>query len=249
MPSRTDRTALKIQGMDCADEAAILKREIGPLVGGEQFLTFDILNGVMTVLPGDRGSIADIVAAVNQTGMRAEEQRAKSDAPKEKPSWWSRNGRLSLTAASGVLTAAGFALHYLQAGGLAGVLGSEGMGIAAEVPWQARVPYLLRVLVNGETSKTPPGQVPVGTPFQVRPGERIPLDGEVTRGVSDVNQAPITGESAPVPKEPGSAVFAGTVNGGGSLETRSTKASGDRTLAQIIRMVGDAQDSRPPSEQ
>ena len=330
MPNRTERTALKINGMDCAEEVAILKREIGPLVGGDQFLTFDILNGVMTVLPGDQGgAVADIIAAVNRTGMRAEEWRAKADPAREKPSWWSRNGRLTLTLASGLLTAAAFALHYSQAGGLSGVLGSEGMGKAGEVPWQARIPYLLailagvyyvlpkawfalrsvrpdmnllmtiavcgavaigewfeaatvsflfslsltleswsihrarraveklldlspdvvRVVDNGQTRETSPDQVLVGTAFQVRPGERIPLDGEVVRGVSDVNQAPITGESAPVGKEPGSAVFAGTVNGEGMLEIRSTKASADTTLAQIIRLVGEAQEKRAASEQ
>lgn len=219
----------------------------------------------MTVLPGDQGgSVPDIIAAVNRTGMRAEEWRAKTDPAREKPSWWSRNGRLTLTVASGLLTAVGFALHYSQAGGLSGVLGSEGMGRAGEVPWQARIPYLLailagiyyvlpkawfalrsvrpdmnllmtiavcgavaigewfeaatvsflfslsltleswsvhrarraveklldlspdvvRVVENGQTRETLPDQVLVGTAFQVRPGERIPLDGEVIRGIS-----------------------------------------------------------------
>jgi Cd2+/Zn2+-exporting ATPase len=85
--------------------------------------------------------------------------------------------------------------------------------------------------------------------FQIRPGERIALDGEVVRGISDVNQAPITGESIAAVKEPGAVVFAGTVNGAGTLEVRSTKVSEDTTLAHIVRLVGEAQQKRAPSEQ
>ena len=69
------------------------------------------------------------------------------------------------------------------------------------------------------------------------------------RGTSDVNQAPITGESVPVPKQTGDDVFAGTINGDGALEVESTKPAGDTTLAHIIRMVGEAQSRRAPSEQ
>lgn len=93
-----------------------------------------------------------------------------------------------------------------------------------------------------------PEMVPVGAMFAVRPRERIPLDGEVSGGISDVNQAPITGESVAVPKEPGATVFAGTVNGAGALEVRSTKASSDTTLAHIIHLAGEAQEKRAPSE-
>ena len=68
-------------------------------------------------------------------------------------------------------------------------------------------------------------------------------------GESGVNQAPITGESMPVTKAPGSGVYAGTINGDGALEVRSTKAAGQTTLAHIIRLVGEAQSKRSPSEQ
>ncbi|MDU0959953.1 MAG: heavy metal translocating P-type ATPase, partial [Bradyrhizobium sp.] len=83
----------------------------------------------------------------------------------------------------------------------------------------------------------------------VRPGDKIPLDGRVLAGESEVNQAPITGESVPVPVEPGKEVFAGTINGEGALEIQTTKAAQDTTLARIIRMVGSAQSRRAPSEQ
>src|SRR5205823_2827714 len=92
-------------------------------------------------------------------------------------------------------------------------------------------------------------QVPVGSLLLVRPGERIPLDGQVVRGSSHVNQAPITGESDPVTKNPGDSVFAGAINGDGALEVESTKPASDTTLAHIIRLVGEAQSQRAPSEQ
>ena len=86
-----------------------------------------------------------------------------------------------------------------------------------------------------------PQDVPLGAAFLVKPGERIPLDGRVVDGASDVNQAPITGESVPVPKSRGDEVFAGTINGDGALRIESTRAASDTTLARIIRMVGEAQ--------
>jgi Zn2+/Cd2+-exporting ATPase len=78
----------------------------------------------------------------------------------------------------------------------------------------------------------------------VRPGERFPVDGEVASGSSEVNQAPITGESMPVHKSPGDPVFAGTVNGTGALEVRMTRLVKDSTLANIVRMVEEAQSKK-----
>jgi len=92
-------------------------------------------------------------------------------------------------------------------------------------------------------------QVPLGAIVRVRPGERLPCDGEVISGASDVNQAMITGESVPVWKEPGDEVFAGTMNGDGLLDVRTTRTSSDTTLSRIVRMVERAQQRRAPSEQ
>ena len=101
---------------------------------------------------------------------------------------------------------------------------------------------------SGELNDVAPADVSVGSIVVVRPGEKIPLDGKVVSGISGVNQAPITGESVPVEKEPGDEVFAGTINGDGLLEIETTKAADDSTLARIIRMVGDAGSKRAPSE-
>jgi Cd2+/Zn2+-exporting ATPase len=84
--------------------------------------------------------------------------------------------------------------------------------------------------------------------FAVKSGSRVPLDGEVIAGASAVNQAPITGEALPVEKKTGDQVFAGTINGEGSLEVRVTKAAGDTMLARIIKLVGEAQAQKAPSE-
>ena len=77
---------------------------------------------------------------------------------------------------------------------------------------------------SGEEREIAAAEAPVGTRFLVRPGERIALDGRVVSGSSEVNQAPITGESVPVGKEPGDEVFAGTINGDGALEVESHQA-------------------------
>lgn len=113
----------------------------------------------------------------------------------------------------------------------------------------AIAPSTVRIVTAEGEREVPADSVPAGTSFFVRPGARIALDGEVVKGTSEVNQAPITGESVPVTKEPGASVFAGTINGNGALEVRSTKASADTTLAHIIRMVGAAQAQKAPSEQ
>ncbi|MFZ2281077.1 MAG: heavy metal translocating P-type ATPase [Prosthecobacter sp.] len=105
------------------------------------------------------------------------------------------------------------------------------------------------LLKDGETFReVPVAEVAVGATIAVKSGARIPLDGEVLKGNSAVNQAPITGESMPVEKKPGDGVFAGTINGSGSLEVRTTKASTDSTIAKIIHLVEEAQSQKAPSQ-
>ncbi len=101
---------------------------------------------------------------------------------------------------------------------------------------------------DGNEIEVPVAEVAVGAEILVKSGSRIALDGEVISGNSAVDQAPITGESIPVDKAPGDPVFAGTVNGEGSLKVRVTKAAGDSTLARIIQLVGEAEEQKPPTQ-
>ena len=109
-------------------------------------------------------------------------------------------------------------------------------------------PTTARVRREGREVEVPVEQVSVGEIVAVRPGDRIPLDGEVVSGQSAVDQAPITGESVPVEKEPGDPVFAGTINQEGYLEIKVTKPSSDTTLAKIIHLIEEAEEQRAPIE-
>jgi Cd2+/Zn2+-exporting ATPase len=303
----------KIRGMDCAEEIAVLKREVGPLVGGEDRLAFDLLRAKMTVLDPPAGvSEERIAAAVERGGMQAQRW---AEVPEEldPPGVWRRRGRSVLTAVSGVAAAAGLAA---QAGLgdvgaarvcyaiaiLAGswfvlpkawqslrrlrpdmnllmtiaVLGAVAIGewfeaasvaflfsvslaleswsvgrarraVAALMDLSPRTARLRRP--DGRDEELPAEQVEVGSRLIVKPGERIPLDGRVVSGASEVNQAPITGESRAVAKERGDEVFAGTINGDGALEVETTRRAEDTTLAHVIRLVEEAQSRRAPSEQ
>ena len=91
-------------------------------------------------------------------------------------------------------------------------------------------------------------QIHVGDVVVVRPGEKIPLDGRVAAGASHVNQAPVTGESLPIEKQPGDEVFAGTINGRGGLEVLVERIHAHSTLARIVELVEHAQSQRAPSQ-
>ena len=105
-------------------------------------------------------------------------------------------------------------------------------------------------LVRRELSEVevPVEDVQIGEVVIVRPGVRIPVDGEVLEGESSVDQSPVTGESVPVPKAPGDPVFVGSVNGDGALEVRVTKLARDNTLARVIEMVERAQVQKSPTQ-
>jgi Cd2+/Zn2+-exporting ATPase len=102
---------------------------------------------------------------------------------------------------------------------------------------------------DGDIMEKPVEGVPLGATVLVRPGEKVPLDGVVTKGRTSINQAPITGESVPVSKKEGDEVFAGTINEDGAFEFECTKVASDSTLARIIHMVEEAQSRRAASEQ
>ncbi|MBE7940706.1 heavy metal translocating P-type ATPase [Ramlibacter aquaticus] len=116
-------------------------------------------------------------------------------------------------------------------------------GLLALAPQQA----LVRA-ADGSWSAWPVREVDLGAIVRIKPGERVPLDGVVTRGTSALDQAPVTGESIPVDKGPGEAVFAGTINQTHELEIRVTAAADDTTLARIIHAVEQAQGSRAPTQ-
>jgi Cd2+/Zn2+-exporting ATPase len=104
------------------------------------------------------------------------------------------------------------------------------------------------VVRGGHERRVLVDDVAVGDVLRIRPGAKVPLDGLVVSGSSDVNQAPITGESLPVDKHAGSELFAGTINGRGALEMRVTRLRRDTTLARIIHLVDRAQAQRAPSQ-
>ena len=94
----------------------------------------------------------------------------------------------------------------------------------------------------------PVALVRIGDRVLVRPGQRIPVDGEIIKGISSINQAPVTGESVPVLKAAGDEVMAGTVNGEAALEIRVSRPAAEGTIARIARLVEQAQAQRSPAE-
>ena len=103
-----------------------------------------------------------------------------------------------------------------------------------------------KILADGSEEEVPIREVAVGDVLVVKPGEKIPVDGEVTEGASFVDESMITGESIPVEKVKGQPVYAGTINEKGSFRFRADKVGGETVLANIIRMVQEAQGSKAP---
>jgi Cu+-exporting ATPase len=103
-----------------------------------------------------------------------------------------------------------------------------------------------RLREDGNEEDVPLGHVQLGDRLRVRPGERVPVDGAVLEGTSAVDESMVTGESIPVEKGPGARVTGGTVNGTGGFVMRADRVGADTLLAQIVRMVAEAQRSRAP---
>jgi len=110
-------------------------------------------------------------------------------------------------------------------------------------------PALARVRRDGREFEVALERAKVGDILVVKPGERIALDGTVSSGTSAVDESPITGESIPLAKVEGDAVYAGTLNGNGLLEVEVTRVAADSTLARVIFLVEEAQASRAPAQQ
>ncbi|OYW55594.1 MAG: heavy metal translocating P-type ATPase [Hyphomicrobium sp. 32-62-53] len=104
-------------------------------------------------------------------------------------------------------------------------------------------------LVDGDTTReVPAASLNVGQTVLVRPGDRIPADGEIIDGTSGVDESPVTGESVPKTRGPGDAVFAGAINTEAALRVKVTKGPEDNTIARIIRLVEEAEEARAPTE-
>jgi Cu2+-exporting ATPase len=108
------------------------------------------------------------------------------------------------------------------------------------------IPPTANRLVADRVEEVPTAQVEVGDLLLVRPGEKVPIDGEVVEGRSALNEAMISGESKPVPKEVGDLVIGGSLNEEGALRIRVTRTGEETALAQIISLVKEAQASKPP---
>ena len=110
------------------------------------------------------------------------------------------------------------------------------------------IPKTARVETAGEVREVPAAGLMVGAIILVRPGDRIPADGEIVEGSGAIDESPVTGESVPKRKEIGDDVFAGTINTDAVLRVRVTAAASDNTISRIIRLVEEAQESKAPTE-
>jgi Zn2+/Cd2+-exporting ATPase len=145
---QVEQLQFKIDGMDCAEEVSVLKKELGPIIGGEDRLSFDLLNAKLTVSIGSVAITPEaVLLAVARTGMKAEVWR---DGPKhtEKESFSQRWGRTLLTAVSSLFAVAGFVTHAAIAGSIQEAIGSEGMGLARNVPVTAQALYGLGIVAG-----------------------------------------------------------------------------------------------------
>jgi len=111
------------------------------------------------------------------------------------------------------------------------------------------VPQTAAVIEQGVERVLPASGLVPGMRFRVRPGERFPTDGRIVEGATSVNQAPVTGESMPVPRAPGDEVFAGSINGDGAVIVEATRAFADNSIARIIHLVEQAQEQKGRAQQ
>ncbi|TDR89811.1 heavy metal translocating P-type ATPase [Enterovirga rhinocerotis] len=135
-----------------------------------------------------------------------------------------------------------FLIGEMLEGVAAGRARASIQGLAALVPKTALVEE------GGATTEVPAERLAIGSVILVRPGDRIAADGEVVAGEGAVDEAPVTGESTPKRKVVGDAVFAGTINADSVLRVRVTAAAADNTIARVVKLVEEAQESKAPTE-
>jgi Cu2+-exporting ATPase len=109
-------------------------------------------------------------------------------------------------------------------------------------------PPMATVIRNGEPVEVPTAEVAVGDLLLIRPGSKVPVDGRVEDGESDVDESMVSGESLPVHKAPGSEIIGATINKNGTLRVRATKVGSETALAQIVKLVQEAQNSKAPGQ-
>jgi Cd2+/Zn2+-exporting ATPase len=299
-------STFKIEGMDCQEEVALIRRRFENLRGLESF-SADVMGQRLHVkYDAAKLSTAAISDAVADAGMRAwlEHEEPLHAAG---PSWLST----SLVVGSGAALGAGLAgpliglpppvstmlfalsiaagvpltarkawrairllsldINVLMIVAVAGAIALNEWSEAASVVFLFVVAQTLEVytlerartavralmdltpltaLVRDERGERRVGvdDLAPGSLIVVKPGEKVPLDGEVVAGESAVNQAPVTGESLPVDRRPGDEVFAGSINGRGALDVRVTRGRRDTTVARITHLVERAQAQRAPSQ-
>jgi len=112
----------------------------------------------------------------------------------------------------------------------------------------ALVPKTALAEVDGATREVPAETLAIGETVLVRPGDRVPADGDILDGAGEIDEAPVTGESVPRRKTVGDPVFAGTINGGSVLRVCVTAAAADNTIARVVKLVEEAQESKSPTE-
>ena len=110
------------------------------------------------------------------------------------------------------------------------------------------VPKTALLEENGTTREVAAASLQVGQTVLIRPGDRIPADGDIIEGISGVDESPVTGESVPATRGPGERVFAGSINTEAVLRVTVTKAAQDNTISRIIRLVEEAEEARAPTE-
>ena len=109
-------------------------------------------------------------------------------------------------------------------------------------------PPMATVIRDGQEVELPTAEVLAGDTVLIRPGNKIPVDGEILDGTTDVDESMLTGESMPVSKQPGDSVIGATINKTGSFRYRATKVGSDTALAQIVKLVQEAQNSKAPAQ-
>lgn len=306
-----------IKGMHCAEEVAMLKKELGKLVDVDSQLEFDILNRRLKIRDVDVGlSESELIKAVSRTGMTASQWTAEI---RDSNQSLVGNIQVLVSGLSGIFLLLALGLKLYSRGQEDGenswdahvlfFLFSITFGLALVIPkawlaarnlkpdmyllmavavvgaviigeWfeAAMISFLFSVSLmleswsverarkaisklmeltpvlarrkrtDGTTEEVEASEIEVGELLVIQPGEKIAIDGRIINGSSEVDQATITGESLPVEKNSGDEVFAGTVNGNGLLEIKTTKSADQTVLANIIRLMREAQSKRAQSE-